>query len=621
MSLRKLIPLAMIFGLMLPAGAAFGRGPLAVRTPQVLAAAATVPSMYAPSGVAAGPHGIIYVADSGNNRVLKLSPAGRLLAQWSVPLLSPDAHYFHVFPGLPAGQLPAESITVDSTGNVYVTAVPRSSIMKLSPQGHLLAEWHVASNIVAAGRGVVYDVTAGKTTNQIEKRSLTGALLTAWSDFSPDGRHAAGVGGLAVAPSGDIYVDLSVTITPDPSACYRSCPDSVNSYIERLSPQGKQLASWQWSGCTEWDESCGATPAPMTAAPDGSVLIADRINNKVLHYSSGGTQLDAWAIPGDNPGAATRVMGMATYGQSGIVLSDASGGRIEVLTMEGSLLADWGGGSGRGQFFCPQAVAVARDGTVFIRDSGNNRVVKLSAGGTPIGGWSLGPASPSDPACGSDSTIAVDAQGRVYLLPPNQRTHVFIYSGTGHLLKTIDLGRIIGFAVAVGGSGNIFVSGNDFNVSNSFHRLFKFSPAGKLLVRWPTTRPQESPVPLYNAIAVDRAGTIYLSEGTGARIDKLSPSFHSLGRWEGFAFPRAVTTDRRGNVYVADTGDNFVPPSTKRQGVVKLSSSGAHIGGWWSKGSNPGQVHDPAGVAVDPTGHWLYISDTGNNRIQRVPLT
>ena len=46
---------------------------------QVLGAARTLPTLYRPMGLAADVHGNVFVADSGNFRIVKLGPHGQML--------------------------------------------------------------------------------------------------------------------------------------------------------------------------------------------------------------------------------------------------------------------------------------------------------------------------------------------------------------------------------------------------------------------------------------------------------------------------------------------------------------------------------------------------------------
>ena len=69
--------------------------------------------------------------------------------------------------------------------------------------------------------------------------------------------------------------------------------------------------------------------------------------------------------------------------------------------------------------------------------------------------------------------------------------------------------------------------------------------------------------------------------------------------------PSGVAVDSRGNLYVADTGNHR---------VQKFSPQGRHLASWGGRGSEPGRFESPAGIAVG-RGDVVYVSD-GNHRIQ-----
>ena len=84
-----------------------------------------------------------------------------------------------------------------------------------------------------------------------------------------------------------------------------------------------------------------------------------------------------------------------------------------------------------------------------------------------------------------------------------------------------------------------------------------------------------------------------------------------------FTFPRAVTVDGQGKIYVADSGNNriqvFNPDgSFQRQwgSTCKLDTKEG------CQGDGRGQFNEPWGIAVDQEGS-VYVSDTWNHRIQK----
>src|SRR6185295_1908189 len=66
-------------------------------------------------------------------------------------------------------------------------------------------------------------------------------------------------------------------------------------------------------------------------------------------------------------------------------------------------------------------------------------------------------------------------------------------------------------------------------------------------------------------------------------------------------------TDAGGNLYVSDSGNNR---------IQKFDPSGVFISKFGTFGSGNGQFSHQYGVAVAPTGN-LYVADTSNNRIQK----
>ncbi len=73
--------------------------------------------------------------------------------------------------------------------------------------------------------------------------------------------------------------------------------------------------------------------------------------------------------------------------------------------------------------------------------------------------------------------------------------------------------------------------------------------------------------------------------------------------------PTAITANRRGDVYVADTGnDRVVRLFNQGKQLEFVRALGGH-------GALAGQFDAPRGITMDSNGH-VYVSDTGNHRIQ-----
>jgi len=51
--------------------------------------------------------------------------------------------------------------------------------------------------------------------------------------------------------------------------------------------------------------------------------------------------------------------------------------------------------------------------------------------------------------------------------------------------------------------------------------------------------------------------------------------------------------------------------------IQKFSSSGTFIAKWGSSGSEDGQFKGPIGIAVDPSGEFVYVAEQANHRVQK----
>jgi DNA-binding beta-propeller fold protein YncE len=130
-------------------------------------------------------------------------------------------------------------------------------------------------------------------------------------------------------------------------------------------------------------------------------------------------------------------------------------------------------------------------------------------------------------------------------------------------------------------------------------------------------------------VAIDPSGNVLVADGgDGNRIRQITPDgvvSTFAGGAEGFidgpgtaaAFntPSQLAFDRRGNLYVADTGNHAIRKITPGGVVTTLAGNG-------KPGDADGlaataQFNGPVGVAVDKAGN-VFVADTYNDRIRRI---
>jgi sugar lactone lactonase YvrE len=130
-------------------------------------------------------------------------------------------------------------------------------------------------------------------------------------------------------------------------------------------------------------------------------------------------------------------------------------------------------------------------------------------------------------------------------------------------------------------------------------------------------------------VAIDSRGNVYVADGGDSnRIRKIGADgavTTLAGGREGFAdgvgsaasfhTPSALAIDRRGNLYVADTGNHAIRKMTPDGRVTTLAGNGKP--GFADGKGALAQFNGPVGIAVDAAG-MVYVADTYNDRIRRI---
>ncbi len=154
-----------------------------------------------PLGIAVGPSGSVYVADTYNNRVQKFDSSGKFLMKWG-SVGAGDGQFFW-----PRG------IAVDSKGNVFVAEIRNPRVQKFDSSGKFLTKWALKGSkeqsagmfngsVAVDSRGNVFVADMG-----IHKFDSSGKFLTRWGSFGTgDGEFKLLPGDIAVDSSGNVFV-------------------------------------------------------------------------------------------------------------------------------------------------------------------------------------------------------------------------------------------------------------------------------------------------------------------------------------------------------------------------------------------------------------------------------
>jgi DNA-binding beta-propeller fold protein YncE len=255
-------------------------------------------------------------------------------------------------------------------------------------------------------------------------------------------------------------------------------------------------------------------------------------------------------------------------------------------------------GEAAGQLSAPAGIAVAPSGSVFVADSGNNRVSVFGPGGEFLYAFGRGVAPG-----GADLCTAATGCGR---------------GASGGAAATLEGPE----GIAISAAGNVYVSEpvND--------RVSVFSAAGAFLFAF-----GYGVNPLGGASAEERDRC---TAATGCRAGgnerAVTPEgvFSPIGPEGALGAPSGIAIDASGRVFVAENGNNrvsaFGPLGEFRRTF-----------GWEVEGREPyasvctvdcetgfpgiesGRVNGPAGIAILPSGD-LAIAESGNQRLAELEL-
>ncbi len=537
-----------------------------------------------PLGMVVDAEGNIYFVDSGNNAIRKIDPQGNLTT------LAGNGMTGYVdgtggINGTAEFNNPQGGLAVDGSGNVYVADSFNNVIRKIDPQGNV-------TTFAGNGTAGFVDGTGG---------------LSGTAEFN-------GPIGMALDAQGNLIV-----------------ADLGNNSIRKVDPQGN-VTTLAGNGATGYVDGTGGMtgtaefnfPLDVRVDSQGMIWVADETNSVIRLIdaqgnvtTAAGNGVSGWVDgTGGHTGTAefNGPSGLAIDAQGNVIVADANNNRIRSIDANHNVTTFAGNGSGgfllgdarpdgTAQLWSPFGVVVDAAGNLFVADSANNRIRKVSTDGTVSTVAGNGTPGFVDGAAGNaefnfPAGIAIDAQGNLFVADSrNNRIrkidtggNVSTIAGNGNTGFVDGPGGPLGiaefsrpFTLVVDASGNIFVA--DYG-NNSIREI----DSGGIVSTFAGNGHQGS------------------TDGTGGR----------LGTAE-FAGPSGLVLDGQGNIFVADTYSFRVRKIDSSGNVTTFTGNGTfgYVDGTGGR-SGTAEFSEMVGIVMDAQGN-LYVADgNNNNRIREI---
>ena len=459
------------------------------------------------------------------------------------------------------------AVASDSAGNIYAALTGSHMVVKIDTSGKIR---------VIAGNGT-------------EGNSGDGGPGTSATLANPVG--------LAVDSAGNVYI-----------------ADSSGNRVRRVTPDGT-IGTFAGNGKALYAGDGGQasqasvrSPSALAFDPQGNLLIADTLNHTIRSVAPDGT--------------ITSVIG-----------NGAKGGGCD----DGSAVAAC-------RLNAPAGVAADHFGNIFVADTSNNvirvispdKTVKIYAGKSststplPFGGGDTGLATNN--SLSAPTSLATDAAGNLYLVE---------YASARVRRVTTD-GKIASFA----GTGTAGATGDGglARYANIDVQGIAIDSRGDLLIAGGTTkrvRIVTAADGIINTVAGNGIGsydprglavsgnTLYFSDGAANRVRKLNLATGEITTAAGngasgesgdggpameaaLNAPRGLTLDGSGNLYLADSANNWARKVTNDGKINVIAGTGAAITRGDGGSALNASLYEPYAVAVDSSGNTFVAERSGN---------
>lgn len=525
-----------------------------------------------PEGITRDPAGNLYLMDVTSSTIRKLSPSGE---GWNVSTLAGSGPGASDGTGTAAHFMYPSAVVADTGGNLYVADTGNSAVRKVAPGGVVTtfagilyapgyqdgtgsaARFSGLNTIAIDAQGNLYvgEVTRiRKITPGAVVTTLAGNAAFGWIDGSGTNARFGSITGIVTDDAGNLYV-----------------ADSDNNAIRKVTPAGV-VTTVTGAGPATGGYRDGANrtarfsvPSEIILGRDGNFYIADGSHTirKMTPDGVVSTFVGKPLIAGSADGTGTNA---TFYGPSGLAMdnagnlfvADAGNSIIRKVTPAGVVTTIAGrarttgstdGATNLARFYGPGGVAVDAAGTIYVADTGNYTIRKISGGVVTTIAGAVGVWGTVD---GTNNAANFKNPFRI------------ICDGAGNLLVT----DYQGYRVR-----KVRPQGTNWVVTTFAGRSIGTSDGYADMSRYPRGTFEN-----VSGMALDTAGNLYVADTIANTIRRVSNegtnswvlTVGGLADFHGsvdapfglFYQPEGVAVDAVGNLYIADTMNNTIRKAT-----------------------------------------------------------
>jgi tripartite motif-containing protein 71 len=518
-----------------------------------------------PRGIAINSSGDVYVTDAGNDRVQEFdsSTSRNFIAKWGTSG-SGSSQFSNPF-----------AVATDSANNVYVADTGNSRVQEFDSSGVFVSQWGGAGSSegqFVAPRGIAIDgsdnvYVADSNNDRVQKFDATAAhqFVSTWGYGVSDGFANFEVCTASchegIAGSSAQQFNLPIGIATDASDDV-FVVDSNNSRVQAFDSSGSPFVPFANRFGGSGSNGDFGRASGVATDPSDNVIVADPLNSRLAKFDGSGVRLVSVAGPGSGQGQVMAPGGVATDASGNVYVADFGNQRIEKFDSGGSFVVMWGkgvnqttggnvcdgsggdvcgagaAGSGDGEFNQPSAVAVDPSGSVYVADTGNDRIQKFTGSGAYLSQWGShgSGAGQMDAAQG----VAVDSANNVYVADYNNR-RIDVFSDAGTFKRAWGWGVqngsssfqtcTSGCQAGLSGTGDGEFIAMSSVATDSFNNVYVpdcsrddiqvFRPTGDFVKKWGSSGSGDGQFDCPGHVTTD-GSLIYASDFEGQRVEKFT---------------------------------------------------------------------------------------------------